>query len=240
MESERLPEGSGVEAAWPEDEYVLVSGLQHLVFCERQFALIHVEQVWTENVLTVEGRHLHEQADGGEAETRRDVRLTRGVPLRCIRLGLVGKADVVEFHRDANGAAIQGWPGRWRPYPVEYKRGRPKVNRADEVQLCAQGLCLEEMLGVEIGQGALFYGKTRRRMEVEFSEELRRLVERAALRAHDLLERRQTPKVKREPKCDSCSLVEICRPEVLFRSAQRFLDSALRAAVGSDGPEVGD
>jgi CRISPR-associated exonuclease Cas4 len=229
-----------IEARWPEDEYVLLSALQHLIFCERQFALIHVEQVWTENVLTVEGRHLHEQVDGGVKETRGDLRLARSVPLRCIRLGLVGKADAVEFRRDGNGVAIPGWCGRWTPFPVEYKRGRPKIHRADEVQLCAQGLCLEEMLGVEIRRGALFYGKTRRRKEVEFDSGLRKLVERAALRVHDLLERRQTPLAKREPKCDSCSLLEICRPETLSRSAQRFLDSALRATIASNHAGASD
>ena len=146
-----------------ERDLLPLSALQHLVFCERQFALIHVEQVWTENVLTVEGRQLHEQVDGGEAEARGEVRIARSVPLRSLRLGLTGRSDVVELRRSADGVEIPGVSGRWRPYPIEYKRGKPKPHRADEVQLCAQGMCLEEMLGVEVPLGALFYGTTRRR-----------------------------------------------------------------------------
>lgn len=220
-----------------DEDLLPLSALQHLVFCERQFALIHVEQVWTENVLTVEGRHLHEQVDGSGIETRGDIRIARGVPLRTLRLGLSGRSDVVEFRSDALGAAIPGWRGRWRPYPVEYKRGRPKHHRADEVQVCAQGLCLEEMLGTEVGQGALFYGKTRRRKEVEFDVELRALVERAAARARELFDRRETPRAKREPKCDSCSLLEICRPDAVSRSARQFLRAALRTALSDSGEE---
>lgn len=228
-----MPVSAGSEGTWSEDELIPLSGLQHLVFCERQFALIHVEQVWTENVLTVEGRQLHEHVDEATAETRGDVRIARGVPLRCLRLGLVGRADVVEFTRDPHGAILSGCAGRWRPFPVEYKRGRPKSHRADEVQLCAQALCLEEMLQVGIERGALFYGRPRRRTEVEFDPELRGLVERAAARAHELIERRHTPLVKKEPKCDSCSLLENCRPDVLVKSATRFFDRVIVESLAS-------
>jgi CRISPR-associated exonuclease Cas4 len=135
-----------------EDDLLPISALQHLLFCERQCALIHVEQVWAENRLTVEGRHLHERVDGGEHETRGGLRTARALPIRSLRLGLAGRADVVEFH------ASEGAAGPPRVVPVEYKRGRPKSHRADEVQLCAQALCLEEMLGVHVAAGALFYG----------------------------------------------------------------------------------
>jgi CRISPR-associated exonuclease Cas4 len=235
-----LTNSSGTERAWPEDELIPLSGLQHLVFCERQFALIHVERAWVENELTVEGRRLHEHVDETAVEVRGDVRIARGVPLRSLRLGLVGRADVVEFSKDEGGAPLRGCAGRWRPFPVEYKRGRPKSHRADEVQLCAQVLCLEEMLQVGIPRGALFYGRIRRRVEVEFDAELRSLVERAAARAHELLRLRQTPTVMREPKCDSCSLVDICRPEVLSRSARRFFDSAIRTALAAEGVGKGE
>jgi CRISPR-associated exonuclease Cas4 len=162
-----------------EDDLLPLSALQHLMFCERQCALIHVEQVWADNRLTVEGTHLHRKADSGEAESRGDVRTTRGVPLRSLRLGLIGKADVVELHRMHSGGKE-----KWLPFPVEYKRGKPKPDRSDEVQLCAQALCLEEMLGVEIATGALFYGTTRRREDVAFDHELRAETESAAARLH--------------------------------------------------------
>ncbi|HMB52207.1 MAG TPA: CRISPR-associated protein Cas4 [Thermoanaerobaculia bacterium] len=162
-----------------------LSALQHLVFCERQFALIHVERQWADNPLTVDGKALHEQADAGGSETRGDVRILRGLALRCERLALVGKADVVELHRTGggDGARLPGADGCWRPFPVEYKRGRPKLHDADRVQLCAQAFCLEEMLAVPVPAGALFYGKTRRREEVAFDPALRQRTETAAARA---------------------------------------------------------
>jgi CRISPR-associated exonuclease Cas4 len=217
-----------------ESDLLQLSGLQHVVFCERQFALIHVEQVWAENAQTVEGRHLHEQVDDGEAESRGDVRVVRGVPLRSLSLGLSGRADVVELHRDPNGVTLKGLNGRWRLFPVEYKRGRPKSHRADEVQVCAQGMCLEEMLGTSVPRGALFYGKPRRRQEVEFDDELREVVRRAAFRIHELVDRRETPLAVREPKCDRCSLFETCQPEAIHKSVRRYLDASLRAASQTD------
>ena len=216
-------------ATFSESDLLPLSGLQHVVFCERQFALIHVEQVWEENVLTVEGRHLHEQVDDGEAESRGNVRVVRGVPLRSLSLGLSGRADVVELHRDPNGVPLKGLKGYWRPYPVEYKRGRPKSHQADEVQVCAQGMCLEEMLNVDVPAGALFYGRPRRRTEVLFDIALRELVRAAAVRIHELVERRETPRAIREPKCDHCSLLETCQPEAIHKSVRRYLAASLRA-----------
>ncbi|HEY2290227.1 MAG TPA: CRISPR-associated protein Cas4 [Thermoanaerobaculia bacterium] len=223
-----------------EDDFLPLSGLQHLLFCERQAALIHLERIWVDNPLTVEGTHLHERADGGESESRGDLRVVRGLPLRCARLGLTGKADVVELRRlgpgeEAAGASLPGLSGLWRPFPVEYKRGRPKAHRADEAQLCAQALCLEEMLGVEIPAGALFYGQPRRRMEVELDRALRQLTEEAAARFHELVDRRITPKPVREPKCDQCSLLDVCLPAAPASSAQRYLARYLRQVA--DSPE---
>lgn len=208
---------------YAEDDLLPLSALQHLVFCERQCALIHVEQVWADNARTLEGTHLHRKADAGPRETRRDLRITRTVPLRSFRLGLIGKADVVEWHRGADGA--------WRPFPVEYKRGRPKTNRCDEVQVCAQALCLEEMLGVSISSGALFYGLSRRRQDVPFDAGLRALTEAAAARLHALMASRRTPPARRERKCDACSLLPLCIPEPRSgrTSAERYLRDALAA-----------
>jgi len=214
-----------------EDDLLPLSALQHLVFCERQCALIHVEGLWADNARTLEGTHLHRKADAGPRETRGDLRITRAVPLRSLRLGLIGKADVVEWHRGADGA--------WRAFPVEYKRGRPKANRCDEVQVCAQALCLEEMLDVRIPAGALFYGLSRRRQDVPFDDGLRSLTEDAAARLHALVAARRTPPARREPKCDGCSLLPLCMPEPAAhrRSAERYLRNALATL---DHPPSGD
>jgi CRISPR-associated exonuclease Cas4 len=192
------------------DDLLPLSGLQHLIYCERQFALIHVEQIWAENALTISGTQLHERADLPGQSFGADVRVARALGLRSDRLRLIGKADVVEFHRE------QGPDGRelWRPFPVEYKRGRPKPGGADEVQLCAQAVCLEEMLGLDVPRGALYYGTTRRRKPVEFTAGLRGRVEEAARRCHELFEARVTPRVARDKRCERCSLLEICLPGV--------------------------
>jgi CRISPR-associated exonuclease Cas4 len=203
-----------------EDDLLPLSALQHLLFCERQAALIHIEQIWAENPLTIEGKHLHERVDSGAGESRGDVRIARGLPLRSFRLGLSGKADAVEMQLLPDGG--------WQAFPVEYKRGRPKAHRADEVQLCAQALCLEEMLGTAVPAGALFYGQTRRRLDITFDSNLRLETENAAARLHQLFASRITPKPVRLPKCDQCSLLEICMPDAPAHSAQRYLERALR------------
>ncbi|MDE0651031.1 MAG: CRISPR-associated protein Cas4, partial [Gammaproteobacteria bacterium] len=166
---------------YTDDELVPLSALQHLLYCERQCALIHQEQSWVDNRLTVEGLHLHRRVDSGNDETRRNLVVLRGLPVRSAKLGLSGKADVVEFRRIAcgSGVVLDGREGFWSPRPVEYKRGRPKRHRADEVQLCAQALCLEEMFDVRVSCGDLFYGAGKRRSEVVFDEELRRTTEEA-------------------------------------------------------------
>ncbi len=214
-----------------EDDLRPLSALQHLVFCERQCALIHLEQIWVENRLTAEGRLLHQRADAVGHESRGDVRTARALALRSLRLGLIGRADVVEFHRAAAGEGVKlaGVSGRWRPYPVEYKRGRPKRHSADEVQLCAQALCLEEMLGVVIENGALYYGSNRRRHPVGFDPDLRSLTESTAARLHALLAGGKTPRGIREPKCDRCSLLGVCLPAAPESSARAYVDRLFRA-----------
>jgi CRISPR-associated exonuclease Cas4 len=217
------------EPVFTEDQLLPVSALQHLVFCERQAALIHLEQVWADSAATVEGAHLHEAVDAGTGESRGDIRVARGLSVRSLRLGLSGKADVVEFRRVAGsvepGVELPGSQGGFLPFPVEYKRGKPKRHRADEVQLCAQALCLEEMLGVPVPEGALFYGKTRRRLAVSFDRALRELTERAAVRLHQLFTTRITPSAVWEEKCRECSLLDICQPRALSRSASRYVKS---------------
>lgn len=222
--------------AFGDDDLLPLSALQHLLFCERQCALIHIEGVWAENRLTVEGQHLHQRAHEGPDETRSGIRLARGLPLRSLRLGLVGKADVVEFHPG------EGPESRPRPFPVEYKRGQPKSHDADRVQICAQALCLEEMLGIAVPAGALFYGRTRRRLDVSFDAALRRLTEETARRLHALVVEGQTPKAVREPKCDSCSLLDLCLPDALRPrlSAARFVERGLAESLGGTAFGEGD
>lgn len=200
-----------------EDQLLPLSALQHVQFCERQFALIHIEQAWAENRLTVEGRQMHEKVHGGGAESRGAVRIARAVRLRSLALGLTGVADVVEFCRQPDGS--------WRPFPVEYKRGRPKQDGCDLVQLCAQALCLEEMLGASVPEGALFYGTTRRRLDVAFDEALRTRTAATAARAHELFARGVTPAAAYEPKCDNCSLLDLCLPRLTGarKSASAYL-----------------
>ena len=190
---------------YSDDELLPLSALQHLLFCERQCALIHLELAWEENRLTAEGRVLHERAHEADDETRGNVRIVRGLRLRSLRLGLIGQADVVEFHRTEQG---------WHPYPVEYKRGKPKQDDSDKVQLCAQAICLEEMLNASIPGGALFYGTTRRRLEVGFKPALRELTASTAARLHRLVGNGLTPPARYENKCGACSLLALCLPQL--------------------------
>src|SRR5258708_33234147 len=201
-----------------DDDLLPISALQHLQFCERQWALIHLEQQWEENRLTAEGRVLHDRVHDAATESRPGVVIARGIHLHSLRLGLTGQADVVEFHRldgdPASAARLPEREGWWRPLPVEYKRGRPKPDSCDEVQLCAQTLCLEEMFGVVIENGALFYGKNRRRTEVRFDDALRKQTEALARRMHDLYSAGTTPTAAYAKKCDNCSLYDRCLPRM--------------------------
>ncbi|MBW2596677.1 MAG: CRISPR-associated protein Cas4 [Deltaproteobacteria bacterium] len=207
---------------YTEDDLIPLSALQHLIFCERQCALIHIEQAWAENLFTAEGRIMHEHVHAEERESRGKIRIEYGMPLRSLRLGLIGKADVVEFHRQVDGT--------WLPFPVEYKRGKPKKDNSDKVQLCAQALCLEEMMDVSVPDGALFYGKTRRRLDVVLDDTLRRLTEETAMRLHELIESGRTPRPVYAKKCDTCSLAGMCLPKTVGKrkSVKRYLSGVVR------------
>ncbi len=221
------------QTCYDEDELLPISGLGQLIYCERRAALIHIEGLWEENVFTTEGAHMHEKVHEAGAELRGEVLTVRGLRMRSLRLGLTGQADVVEFHLDeARGVALAGRPGRWRPFPVEFKRGRPKRDPCDEVQLCAQALCLEEMLDCSIAEGALFYGQTRHRTPVAFGLELRRQTERAAERLHALFRSRQTPPARDEKKCETWSLRDLCRPRET--SGARRVEQWLIRSIGEE------
>ncbi len=207
---------------YTEDDLIQLSALQHFMYCERQCALIHIEQSWTENLFTAEGRIMHDKADTANRESRGNIRIEYGVPMRSLRLGLIGKADVVEFYKIDDGI--------WMPFPVEYKRGKPKMDDCDKVQLCAQAICLEEMLNVQVKSGALFYGRTRRREEVVFDEKLRTETEAAAKEVHALIESGMTPKAEYSKKCKKCSLYELCMPKV-SRKVSNYL---MKAVEGSE------
>ncbi len=203
---------------YAEADFIPLSSLQHYLYCPRQCALIHLEEIWTENTYTAEGRLLHEKADSGKSGRRGGVKTVTSLLLRSAELGLSGKADAVEFHRHGDV---------WLPYPVEYKRGRPKKHNADRVQLCAQAMCLEEMLDLAVPEGALFYGKTRRRQTVLFDADLRETVQKAARDVHDLLERGATPPPLADERCSACSLFGDCLPKASGRrrAVLRYLES---------------
>lgn len=200
------------------DEYIPISALQHYLYCPRQCALIHLERIWTENVFTAEGRQIHERAHGNASEKRGDCKTVTGLLLHSTTLGLTGQADVVEFHRQ---------DGLWQAYPVEYKRGRPKSGDADRVQLCAQALCLEEMLEGDIPEGALFYGKTRRRCVVAFDAALRERTVATVRAVQALLLQGDTPPPPPleviNSICPDCSLRDDCLPLAPRVSARHYL-----------------
>jgi len=196
---------------YTEDDLIMVSALQHIAFCPRQCALIHIEQVWNENRATAEGRIMHERVHEEQRESRGDVRIEYGIPLRSTKLGLIGKADVVEFHRLDKET--------WQPFPVEYKRGKPKLDHCDMIQLCAQAMCLEEMLSISVPKGAIFYGRTRRRFDVSFDNALRNETEEAAKRARQLINSGITPPPVYEKRCESCSLIGECLPKKIGKKS---------------------
>lgn len=217
---------------YTEDELLPISALQHLAFCERQWGLIHLEGAWAENRLTAEGRLLHDRSHEPETEVRGDLRIARGLRLRSLRLGLVGMADVVEFHSVSagqDGVQLDGVAGLWKPFIVEYKRGRPKIGHEDEIQICAQALCLEEMLSVSIPASALFYGQPRRRSDVIFDQIIRNETESLAERLHQLNRDGKTPPATPAAACKSCSLVDVCLPKVTGggQSARHYLSKAI-------------
>ncbi len=210
------------ENMYSEDDLLMLSALQHILFCERQCALIHIEQQWEENIFTVEGNIMHEKVHDSGNESRGNIKIARSVPVRSLSLGISGIADVIEYHKDID-------TGKWIPYPVEYKRGKPKEHRADEVQLCAQAICLEEMQKIKISRGSLFYGKTRRKMEIIFDDELRNLTLDTSEKLHLLIKNGETPPAKYEKKCKACSLFNVCMPQLSDKkySVEKYMTKIL-------------
>jgi CRISPR-associated exonuclease Cas4 len=204
-----------MNSEYTSDELLPLSGIQHFVFCRRQWALIHVERQWQENIFTVEGRILHKRTDDPYfIESRNGVITARAVPIASYKLGFSGICDVVEFAESTEGVTLPGRKGVYQPAPVEYKRGHEKQTPCDEAQLCAQALCLEEMLSVSIPMGYLYYGETRHRVPVSLTSELRGLVQKMSQEMHSYYQRGYTPKVKPSKGCRSCSLADICLPQL--------------------------
>ena len=221
---------------YPEDEYLMLSGIQHFVFCRRQWALIHIEQQWEENFRTVDGKLMHKNVhDNTFHEKRGDMLIERGLPVSSPRLGISGECDAVEFKRVSSGIEIFGKEGKYSITPIEYKRGAPKIDESDRMQLAAQAMCLEDMLCCEISEGYLYYGETRRRLKVEIDSELRKRTEAIILQMHDLFTRGHTPKVKRTKACNACSLKNICLPVLCSnKKASDYLKAHLYAEDGNE------
>lgn len=208
----------------------MLSGIQHFKFCKRQWALIHIEQQWEENVRTIEGKHLHEKADQPFIREKRNNKLVvRGMRVQSHTLQINGICDVVEFIKDEAGVEIFGEEGKYTPVPIEYKRGRPKRDEVDILQLAAQAICLEEMLVCEIDTGYMFYNEIKQRIKVDLSEELKRQVKEIVLEMQKYYARNHTPRVKTGRHCLRCSLKDICLPEMLNRqTVKSYIDRMLR------------
>lgn len=215
---------------YKEDEYLMISGIQHFKFCRRQWALIHIEQQWAENVHTVIGELMHEKAhDPYLTEKRKDVLITRSMPVSSRELGVSGECDIVEFHQKEDGVKLFGHRGLYEIFPVEYKKGKPKLDVEDILQLTAQAMCLEEMFSTVINSGAVYYGETRRRENIEFTEELHQQVRDMFAEMHQYYDRRYTPKVKWSKACNACSLKDICLPKIgKSGSVRTYIDKALK------------
>lgn len=214
---------------YAEEDFLSLSGLQHFVFCRRQWALIHIENQWKDNYRTVDGALMHEKAhDRENEESRGNLLIKRGVSVYSAGLGVSGQCDVLEYRRSDDGIPLPGKDGLWQPYPVEYKRGKPKTDNSDKLQLCAQAMCLESMLCCNIPEGALFYGEIRRREAVPFTDELRAQVREQLAQMHELYKKGHTPKAKPAKRCAACSLKELCLPELTKkRSVSVYLKAAL-------------
>lgn len=200
---------------YKEEDYLMLSGIQHFAFCRRQWALIHIEQQWQENERTAEGELLHERAhDTWATEKRSDVITSRGLSVQSRTMGISGSCDIVEFHRAEEGVPLYGHRGLFRVYPIEYKRGKPKDIPIDMLQLTAQAMCLEEMLSAEIAEGAIYYGEIRHREKILFTEDLRTQVRKYFQEMHQLFDKQYTPNVKWSKSCNACSLNDICMPKL--------------------------
>lgn len=198
-----------------EDEYLLISGIQHFIFCRRQWALIHIEQLWGENFFTIDGQIKHSRVESGEIfESKKGTKIIRSMPIVSHELRIQGKCDVVELRPDDNGYYFSKYNQKFSVYPIEYKRGKPKIDESDVMQLLAQAICLEEMLGLKIDEGACFYFETRRREPVFFTEMLRDKLKGIISEMNNYYDRKYTPRVKKTRKCRSCSLKDLCLPEL--------------------------
>ena len=211
-----------------DDDFLALSGVQHFAFCRRQWALIHIEQLWADNGLTAMGNVVHERAHNEELRERRgDTLIVRGLYVRSPSLGIAGKCDVVEFHKDAAGHPLYGEDGLWRPVPVEYKHGKSKPGDEDRLQLCCQALCLEEMFAADIPAGYLYYVTSRSRERVDLTDELRSATRSAVEEMHRLYDRRHVPKVRATKSCGACSLCDPCLPKVVARSVAEYVDQTI-------------
>lgn len=214
---------------YTEDDYLMISGIQHFKFCKRQWALIHIEQQWAENEHTVTGELMHKKAhDPYLTEKRKDVIIARALPVTSKEMGVTGECDIVEFHSCEDGIHLHGHRGMFSVYPIEYKKGKPKVSEEDRLQLAAQAMCLEEMFSTQIQEGALFYGETKRREIVEMTVELRDEVKAMFQEMHQYYDRKYTPKVKTNKGCTSCSLKEICIPRLeKISSVKNYMEQVI-------------
>lgn len=216
---------------YEENELLQLSGIQHFKFCRRRWALIHIEQQWAENYRTIDGEIMHEKAhDSGNFEARKNILITRGIYIHSLKLGISGQCDVLEFHRTKEGGiTLPERDGAWQPFPVEYKRGKPHPQSGDELQLCAQAMCLEEMLCCPIPKGALYYGELRHREIVFFDDALRETVKDSLLEMHRLFQKKYTPKAKPNSSCRACSMKDICLPQIANTPS---VDSYIREIIG--------
>ncbi len=209
---------------YSEDEFIQLSGIQHFVFCRRQWGLINVEQAWEENLLTAEGRLMHDRAhDPFLKEKRKTVIISRAMPVVSKQMGVTGECDVVEFTKADDGISLIGYDGKYKVCPIEYKRGAPKLEDSDRMQLAAQAMCLEEMLLCHIDEGALFYGETRRRERVEITAELRDKTQKAFREMHEYLQLGRIAAPANDARCGACSLKDVCMPKLARLSASEYV-----------------
>jgi len=218
-----------------EDDFIPVSALSHITFCERRAALIHIEQIWNENLFTAEGRNLHKRVDETETEMRGDVLIFRGLYIQSFQYGLTGRTDVVEFYPTQPGdpgVHLSGVPGEWKPFPVEYKRGKSRKEISFEIQLCAQAICLEEMFDISISEGALYFGKSHKRKHVPIDEQLRSSTEHQIRQLRDLVNSGVTPAPVDDKRCRLCSLNDICMPgAVCGKSAEAYMSRMITQSL---------
>lgn len=212
------------------DNYLLISGIQHFIFCRRQWALIHIEQMWEENYFTIDGQIKHNKVDNsGISDLKNGIKTIRSMPIASHKLKIQGKCDVVELKPDENGFYFSKYDKKYKVYPVEYKRGKAKIDDSDIMQLLAQAICLEEMLGLKIEKGACFYFETRRRQEVIFTDELRDKLISIIEEMNNYYNRKYTPRVRKSKKCKSCSLRNLCLPELDgTMSVSKYIEKRLK------------